>query len=166
MLRALAFPAALAVLFTTTALAEPTPVSEISVEADLNTIDNAAAGRFWANFETDLTNALATRLSNQIDEDGSRLTVRIESVALTNSYALLTRGEEAHLVGRVILSGKNVSDAYDLSVSVPAVRLVVPAGTDPATASAPDVATLAGDESAYYEKMIEAFAAHVADKLG
>ncbi len=166
MFRSLALPAALAALLSTSALADPVSVAEISVEADLTTIDNEAAGRFWANVETDLTNALATRLTDQIDEKGSRLTVRIESVALTNSYALLTRGEQARLEGRVIVSGNQVSEAYLLTVSVPAVRLVAPAGTTAATAEAPDITTLAGDEAAYYEAMIGTFADHVADKLG
>lgn len=166
MLRTLALPAVLAALLSTTALADPQQVSEISVEADLTTIDNEAAGRYWANLEADLTNALATRLTDQIGEDGARLIVRIEAVALTNSYALLTRGEEARLEGRVILSGDQRSEAYDLTVSVPEVDLVPPEGVSEENVTAPDVVTLAGDEGAYYEAIVETFADYVADKLG
>lgn len=173
MLRTIALPAALAALLSSTAaMAGPLPVSQIDVDAQLSAIDNAAAGRYWANLETDLANAIAARLAERGEaaddttvtaETGSRVLIRLESVALTTSYEMLMTDAEAYLEGQVIVTGPQYADGYKLRVSVPGVTapaasVAVPQGTD--------VQTLAADSDVYYRAMVEAFAGHVVEKLG
>lgn len=158
MLRHVSLPAALVALMSTAAYANPIPVSDVRVEAELTTVDDAAAGRFWANLETDLTNAIASRITDQIADEGARVRVRIESVSLMPSAETTAVTDAAHIAALVTVSGNQVAEGYRLLVSIPESRMYLPDGAE--------VIAATPDPEAAYRTMVEAFADHVARQLG
>lgn len=158
MFRNLALPATFAALISGAAMADPVPVAEINVTADLTAIQTAEAGTYWANLETDLGNAIATRVAGQTADDGVKVTVRLDAVSLGESYSLMNAQGQAFLEGRVIVTGAQYSDGYLLRVGIGESALTDEDAVTPAVIMA--------DSETYYRAMIDAFADRVADKLG
>lgn len=115
-----------------------TPVGTIDVEAPLDVLGNHEAGALWANLETDLANAIATRISGQIAEagaaDAARITVRIEEFRLPAAMGLSPE-DEGVLAGQVIVTGDSIGQGVAVRVSMARPPMpLMPA--DPAVAQA------------------------------
>ncbi len=133
MLRTLTLSAATAALLAfTPALAQDPPVANIEVDAPLAVLETAPAGSYWANLETDLSNAIAARIvpavgelppeevgsdDNPPPDPNAKVTVRIESFALSDSLFNLTGADEGELAGQVILTGPSMGEGVSLRVS-------------------------------------------------
>lgn len=146
------------------AQAAQTPVEKITVETDLGAIQNQAAARHFTTLADDLESAIATRIAPErlVSEQvgGSKITIDIDELELSNTWANLHDLSQSKLSGIVKVSSdvdNSKYDTYTLSVAYPDVIAVLPEGTDPAT--------LTMDSAVYYQAMIGAFADHVVDKL-
>lgn len=130
-------------------------VREINVEADLNALENVKAAQIWTNIEDDLEEALATRLVDQIDEDGARIQVEMDTVALANSIEQRVGAEQSELTGRVHIKVPGFANNKKYNLRVTAEEAAIPAGT----------ATLPIGSEEFYTAMVDAFADNIALKL-
>ena len=86
------------------ALAAPEPVSDVRVAVDLGAVTNTAAAQRFATLDTDLKNALMTRLVDRIGPDGLKIEIDIsevepgmvffEDLHLASGALLIARGQE------------------------------------------------------------------------
>ncbi|MFN3936672.1 MAG: hypothetical protein ACK4KW_03740 [Gemmobacter sp.] len=156
MFRRLSLTAAALMMTSAAAIADARTVSDVRVTADLAAVQNPEAGAFWANVEADLTNAIAERVADRTAEDGVGIEVRIDGLALANSFDMMWGGasaEDVRMDGLVLFQSPGRSDAYNLTVS-----LARPATVD-------GVPVLARDSALYYDAMVAAFADHVVASL-
>ena len=61
-------------------------VESVTVEADLQAIENQQAASYWAMLSDDLTKAIAERVANQLGEDGTDIKIDISEVELSNGF--------------------------------------------------------------------------------
>ncbi len=146
------------------AQAAQTPVEKITVDTDLSAIQNETAAGYFTNLSTDLEAAIAERIepARLVSEEtgGSKITVDIDELELSNTWANLHDLSESKLTGIVKISSDvdhSKYDTYTLSVAYPDVIAVLPAGTD--------VSALTMDSAVYYQSMIDAFADRVVENL-
>lgn len=130
-------------------------VRDIHVEADLGALENVKAAEVWTNIETDLEKALATRLVDQIDDDGARIEVEMDTVALANSIEQRAGLEQSELTGRVHIKVPGLANNKKYDLRITAEEAARPAGT----------ATMPITSDAFYTAMIEAFADNIVLKL-
>lgn len=156
----------IATALTTTLLATAAPalaetmVKEVAVTADLTAIQNANAGAQWATLSNDLQNAIVSRIAEQINEDGVKVSVEIDSVELANSLQSAAGTADSKLVGQVNISHETDNskfDSYDLMVTF--------ADAGPFFLPGTDLTAITTDSKEYYDAMIAAFADYVANKL-
>jgi protease II len=149
-----------ALVFATAALAQETMIKEVSVESDLTSITNAQAAAYWTNAADDLENAIVARLVDRTAEDGARILIDIDELALANSFQTQLGLADAVLVGTVNVTSETdnaLFETYELTVSAESAR-----------AFAPDGAVLEGafsDTPEYYAALIAAFADGVVTRL-
>ena len=103
------------------ALAAPEPVSDVRVAVDLGAVTNTAAAQRFATLDTDLKNALMTRLVDRIGPDGLKIEIDISEVELSNFYQEAVNTADTRLVGQVNVS--HLTDntdfaSYELAVGV------------------------------------------------
>lgn len=144
------------------ATAAETAVSDISVEADLSSIQNATAASVWANLPTDLESALAVQLSDQIaadGEDGAQIMIDITSVELASSFESVADLADSRIAGDVVIErpGDQYDEAYSLTVSAEQAAVLLPAGSD--------IMLLAPGSTEFYTAMVGAFANNIAEKM-
>ncbi|MBY5988148.1 hypothetical protein [Roseovarius atlanticus] len=144
------------------ATAAETAVSDISVEADLSSIQNATAASVWANLPADLQNTLAVRLANQIapeGEDGADVMIDITSVELASSFENAANLADSRITGDVIIerAGSEYDEAYTLTVSAEQAAVLLPAGAD--------IMLLTPGSMEFYTAMVDAFAGNIVEKL-
>ncbi|HBD91728.1 MAG: hypothetical protein A2092_16030 [Rhodobacteraceae bacterium GWE1_64_9] len=156
----LTLSAALAVPMAPMAFAADTPVESVKVEADVTSIANEKAAKFWGNLSTDLQAAILARVQDRIADKGSRITVDIDEVSLANSFETSMGLEDSILMGRVNVSSDDNSkfDVYEMTVSVETARQYLPEGyvmSDDRFTDSPE----------HYAAMIAAFADNVVAKL-
>jgi len=158
------------ILMTTTAtlllaggaFAQPTPVQEIDVNADLTAIKNPAAAAYFARLPDDLQARIAADLAPDrlVTEGGSKITVDIDALALASSWAALNDLSQSKLTGTVSVTSdvdNSNFDNYTLTVAYPDVIAFLPEGAD--------VTSLTKDSPIYYQAMVNAFADHVVKTL-
>ncbi|MBM7069794.1 hypothetical protein [Actibacterium sp. 188UL27-1] len=147
-----------AALSATTAISA-TEVEEIDVTVDLTALENAEAAGVWTNIASDLENAIAARLVDQLSEDGASITIDIDEVALANSLDKAVGAGEATLQGDVEIRvpGLANNENYTLTVNAEQVQPFVPEGMV--------VTDLKVEDGAFYDAMIQGFAENVAMKL-
>ena len=156
MFRSLTKTALIATLLATTmpALAwAETKIKDIEVTADVTAVENAKGGEVWGRLSDDLKAAIASRLGPLISEDGDRLQVAIDSVALANTFQQATGIADAKLSGNVAIvreSDNTNLKNYSLTISFDQAGTFFPAGTD--------MTTVTTDSKVYYDAMIAAFA--------
>ncbi|MFP1645280.1 hypothetical protein [Pontitalea aquivivens] len=145
-------------------LAEETPIKSIDVTADIAVIENAEAAKFWGNLETDLEAAIAAEIAPDrlvgAKGEGSEITVDIDEIALSDTWATVTDLGESRLVGQVNVTSQTDNskfDGYELSVAFKDALVFLPEGAD--------VTLLTRDSAEYYAAMLQAFAEHVVDRL-
>lgn len=138
--------------------AAQTAVSNVEVEMNLAAIKNAKAAAVWTNAPADLQNAIVARIADRADKDGVKIRVRLDEVALSNSYEQAMNIADTKLAGRVNISSTSDNskfDTYDLAVSFDASYL--PTGTD--------MTAINIESPVYYQAMINLFADRVVEKL-
>lgn len=143
------------------ALAAPEPVSDVRVAVDLGAVTNTAAAQRFATLDTDLKNALMTRLVDRIGPDGLKIEIDISEVELSNFYQEAVNAADTRLVGQVNVS--HLTDntdfaSYELAVGVNDVT--------PITAASAEQLTPAESTDRYYSALINAFADAVVKRLG
>jgi hypothetical protein len=114
-------------LASSTALADGVPVSEVSVAADISAIGNEDAAQFWSSIAEDLENAILAGVLDRIEDEGVRISVRLEEVALANAFERNFDLEQSVLVGQVKITDDNNNanfNSYELSVSLSGVTAV------------------------------------------
>ena len=143
------------------ALAAPEPVSDVRVAVDLGAVTNTAAAQRFATLDTDLKNALMTRLVDRIGPDGLKIEIDISEVELSNFYQEAVNAADTRLVGQVNVS--HLTDntdfaSYELAVGVNDVT--------PITSASAEQLTPAESTDKYYTALINAFADAVVKRLG
>ena len=151
----------LAALTLTAAYAQAAPtVKTIEVQVELDAIGNPAAAKYWTTVADDLENAIVARITDQISDDGIKLTIDLEEVSLSGGFAETLGLAETRLVGDVFMShpaDNTRFGAYKLTVDVNAAAPLLPAGVD--------ATTLTADSREYYDAMIATFATGVVERL-
>jgi hypothetical protein len=142
--------------------AGPVKVKTVEVDVTLDDITNAEAASRFANIKTDLENAIAARLIDQIDEEeGVKIAIDISEVELSNGYSDAFNLADTQLSGRVVVFGTSEypdTTRYDLTINVDGAQSYFPNGTV--------LASLAPDSDVYYDTLIDAFADKVVSSLG
>lgn len=142
------------------AQASETMVKQIDVSADLSAISNARAAAYWANVAPDLKAAIAARLVDRLGDDGSKIDIDIDEIALTNSFANVVADQDGVLNGTVHVtsdSDNSKFDSYKLMVTSQMAQPFFPQGMVPVA--------IFNDTPEYYTAMINAFADTVVSKL-
>ena len=150
---------ALAGVLATSAFAAVDQIKNIDVTADLTALNNEQAASFWANLEADLENAIASRVTERVAQDGAEIIVDIREVELANAFERELNLGDAVLVGQVNIKDDTDNsnyDAYELTVSLETAQIVVPEGT---------VVVLSTDTTGAYNRLVEAFAEGVVTRL-
>ena len=62
-----------------------TTVKDVVVSADAAAIKDAKAAMYWSNLSGDLKDAILSRVSDRIADDGVKITVEIDSAELANT---------------------------------------------------------------------------------
>lgn len=150
---------ALAGVLATSAFGAVEQVAKIDVTTDLTAISNEQAANFWANLETDLENAIASRVTDRLADDGAEIIVDIREVELANAFERQLNMADAVLVGQVNIKDDTNNqnyDAYELSVSLENAQIIVPEGA---------VLVLSTDTTGAYDRLVETFADSVVSRL-
>lgn len=150
--------AILFVLTATTALGQ-TMIKEITVKTDLSAFKNEQALDVLATLDTDLAQAIATRVSERLDDDGARILIDIDEISLANSFEQGIGTENAVLVGDVqlLIPGVANNQNYTLTVSSSQAQAYFPDGTQ--------TADFTLGNQIYYDAMLDAFADNVVRNL-
>lgn len=163
---------ALAAFMATSAFGGVEEISRLDVTVDLAAIQNEEAATFWADLEADLENALIARLSDRMlsadqivtDEkngtiNGTQITIDIREVELASAFERHLNLGDTVLVGQVNIrddrDGSN-ADTYELSLSLETAKIIVPEGS---------TLVLSTDTEGTYDRMVEAFADNVVERL-
>jgi len=146
-----------------TAAGASTMVQDIDVTADVSALENRDAVSVWGALETDLETALAAKLVDQIAsegaEDAADIDIEIDTLALASSLETEMGVANSVLEGDVSvdLPGSQYDQRYSLTVRAEQAHVHYPQGTD--------VSVLNVGSEVFYTAMVDAFAAHVAEKL-
>jgi len=62
-----------------------TTVKDVVVTADATAIKDSKAAQYWSNLSGDLKDAILTRVTDRIADDGVKITVEIDSAELANT---------------------------------------------------------------------------------
>lgn len=156
----LTLSAAFAAPMAPMAFAAETPVESVAVEADITSIANEKAAKYWGNLSDDLQAAILARVQDRIADKGSRIVVDIDEVSLASSFETSMGLENSVLMGRVNVASDDNSkfDVYELTVSVETAKPYLPEGY----VLSPD--TFA-DSPEHYTAMVTAFADNVVERL-
>ncbi len=150
---------AAALIFGGSAIAA-TPIQSVSVDVDLNAIQNAKAANYWTDVADDLEEEIVSRVTDIVDEKGASLSIDIDEVSLANSFERTFGWEENFMVGDVLISNpfdNSQHEFYTLKVSFEQAKAYFPENTD--------FEAITSDSPDYYESMIDAFAENVVSKL-
>ncbi len=145
---------------TLTGFAFAATVKSIDVEVELGAVENAKAAAYWTTIADDLENAIVSRITDQIADDGVNVVIDLEEVSLSSGFEEKMGLADTRLVGNVVMvhdTDNTRFGAYELTVDVNAAMPMIPAGVD--------VVTLPADSRVYYDAMIAAFAQGVVDRL-
>lgn len=163
----LTFPArglAAALLATALALAAAaharTIIREVEVNADIDALQNIEAATRWTRLADDLGTAIVSRPIGRTGEDGARLSVDIDEVALADSLQAAGSIAESRLAGTVNLrhdTDSRIFDNHELSITLSQVTPALLPGTG--------LAELTPDSEDDCTTRIAAFADGVAERL-
>lgn len=156
-----AFTAALtatSLLMSTAAFAN-TDYESIEVQADTAAIENLEGAVVWKNVAIDLNAALQQSLKGKLEEDGVRVMVDLDTIALANGLEEALNINDAELAGdvKIFVPGMQNDENYTLSVSAEQASPFFPEGTD--------TAALTVSSEVFYRAMVEGFAENVASRL-
>ncbi|WGI23179.1 hypothetical protein [Amylibacter sp. IMCC11727] len=145
-------------LMTTAAVADE-DVQKVQVAVDTAAIENLKGAVVWKNVALDLNAAIVERLGDQLDQDGARVMIDIDTVALANSLEEALNIADAKLAGdvNIFVPGMQNDEVYSLSVSAEQASAFYPEGTDS------ELVTVSSE--VFYRAMIDGFADNVASRL-
>ncbi len=159
--RALAIGSLAALCLSASALAAETgTVNTVEVSVELDAIGNERAAAYWTSVADDLENAIVTRITDQIAEDGVDIKIDLSEVSLSNGFEEQLGLADTRLVGDVVMTHATDNTrfgTYELTVDVNAAKPLFPEGLD--------LMTLPADTRVYYDAMIAAFAQNVVERL-
>ncbi|MBR3369764.1 MAG: hypothetical protein IKG52_03955 [Rhodobacteraceae bacterium] len=118
---------ALFALATGPAFADVDKISEVDVAADITAISNEQAALFWSSIAEDLENAILAQIVERIADEGAKISVRLEEVALASAFERSFDLEQSVLVGQVNVTDETNNanfNSYELSVSLSGVTAV------------------------------------------
>jgi hypothetical protein len=135
-------------------------VSEIDVVVDIDAVQNPQAARYWGQLETDLEGAILSRLTDQIAEDGAKITVDVDELELANAFEEARDIADTRLLATVKQSSETDNSrimAYDLAVDVNSAMVFLPAGST--------LTALTFDTPELYTALVDAFAEEVVKRI-
>lgn len=147
-------------LATTAPVYAVTTVKDVVVTADATAIKDSKAAQYWSNLSNDLKDAILTRVTDRIADDGVKITVEIDSAELANTLQQVSGTAESKLVGGVAITSETNNtkfDGYTLTISFDQAGTFFPAGTD--------LTKITTDSKEYYDAMVAAFADGVVRNL-
>jgi hypothetical protein len=151
--------AAVAALMTLPAAATVERVQDVSVTADLTAIQNERAAGYWGTLAEDLQAAILARLTDRLADDGARIIIDIEEVALASAFERSLNLQDAVLVGQVAVTDNTDNanfNAYDLSVSLEGIDGVIVDG---------QIIASPFDVPETYQRLVDIFADQVVARL-
>ena len=145
--------AAVAALIAIPGFAAIDQVSEVTVSADIGSLQNATAAAYWATLPEDLQAAIQLEIANRVDNGGSRINVDISEVELSSSFERAIGAADGVLVGTVDVDDPNNNQLYD------DYKIIVTLGSAPmVSADGKEVVFSSLDEPQAYETLIKKFA--------
>lgn len=145
--------AAFAALIALPGYAAIDKVAEVTVSADVGTLQNATAAAYWATLPEDLQAAIQAEVSDRIDAGGSRISVDISEVELSSSFERAIGAADGVLVGKVTVQDPNNNQMYD------DYQIIVTLGSAPmVSADGTQVVFSSLDEPQAYETLVKKFA--------
>jgi hypothetical protein len=161
MFRAFALGGFAALTLTTAALAQTAPtVKAVEVSVELDAIGNPAAAAYWTSVADDLENAIVSRITNQIADDGVNIIIDLEEVSLSGGLTEQLGLADTRLVGDVKMTHDTDNSrfgTYELTVDVNSAKPMFPPEMD--------VTTIPADSRVFYDAMIATFANGVVERL-
>jgi hypothetical protein len=145
--------AAIAAMIAIPAHAAIDKVAEVTVSADIASIENAAAAAYWATLPEDLQAAIVGQLVGRTDASGSKINVDISEIELSSSFERAIGAADGVLVGSVKVDDPNNNQMYD------DYQIIVTLGSAPmVSADGTQVVFSSLDEPQAYETLIQKFA--------
>ncbi|MFT4149288.1 MAG: hypothetical protein QM656_03750 [Paracoccaceae bacterium] len=163
MIRILSSTALALSLLAAPAIAADMKVKAVEVSADVGSIQNAQAAKYFGNLKSDLEAAISARVADRAttsqSEDGVVISVDVNEVELSNTFQNITNLANTKLEGNVnVFDKENTAlQSFTLAVSVEQASAFFPAGTD--------LHALTLDTPVYYQAMVNAFADAVVKRL-
>lgn len=139
---------------------EPLLISSITVDTDLSSIQSPEAVNYWQSLSDDLQTAIAAEFAGSTSPDGHPISVDIDELSLSESYAAGAAIDTARLSG-VVMLGDVTPDArpdptYTITATAQdAVPYMSPNGDTAVSATTPE----------YYDAIVKAFARGTAETL-
>lgn len=102
------------------AAADEHKIEEIDVIFDLQSLESPTAAEFWADLEGDLEAAIAAKVTDQIADEGSVITIDVDELDMANTFQGAL-GVESVLTGHIEVKNETdptVNSYYDLRVTV------------------------------------------------
>ena len=145
--------AAIAALIALPGFAAIDKVAEVTVSADIASLQNATAAAYWATLPEDLQMAIRAQLVDRIDAGGSKINVDISEIELSNSFERAIGAADGVLVGSVHVtdpSNNQIYDDYQIIVTLGSAPMISADGTQ--------IVFSTLDEPQPYETLITKFA--------
>jgi hypothetical protein len=139
---------------------EPLLISSVTVNTDLSAVQSREAVEYWQNLSSDLETAIATEFAGSIDTSGHPITVDIDELSLSETFAPGATIDNATLSGLVTLQD-TVPDARP----DPAYTITATAQDATSYLPADNVVEVNPTTPQYYEAIVKAFASGAADVL-
>jgi hypothetical protein len=145
--------AAVAALIAIPGYAAIDKVAEVTVSADIASLQNATAAAYWANLPNDLQAAIMLELADRTDAGGSKINVDISEIELSSSFERAIGAADGVLVGTVQVDDPNNNQKYD------DYQIIVTLGSAPMlSADGTEIVFSSLDEPMAYETLLKKFA--------
>lgn len=134
---------------------DPVTVSEVNVTADMSSIGNRNAVRYWQNLGTDLEAAMAAEFVGHVDPAGRIVNVDIDELSLSNIMTADRVSEDARLAGQVEVVGADGTSTYNVSATTRDVATFLPTDAN--------ITTIPPTSQQFYGAVVRAFARGAAE---
>src|SRR5690606_40338364 len=105
---------------------DPVTVSRVNVTADMSSIGNRNAVRYWQNLGTALEAAMAAEFVGHVDPAGRIVNVDIDELSLSNIMTADRVSEDARLAGQLEVVGADGTSTYNVSATTRDVATFLP----------------------------------------
>lgn len=152
--------AALALAACAASEPEPLLISTVEVTTDLSAIQGQGAVEYWQTLSSDLETAIAAQFQGSVDPAGHPVTVDVDELSLTETYAAGATIDNAALSGVVTLGDIEPDGREDPAYTVTATtRDVEPYLEDGSSEG------MTSTNREYYDALVQAFARGTAETL-